>query len=87
MADLLLDTTVLIDAERSDDTLDEIIADEDTIVIVAVSLPDLSQPGAARDPRQCGKLTERRIRVSARISSSDSFSRKPSFNSEIPVKR
>lgn len=41
MADLLLDTTVLIDAGRSDRALEGIIADEDTVAIAAITVAEL----------------------------------------------
>jgi tRNA(fMet)-specific endonuclease VapC len=37
----LLDTTFLIDADRSGDALDEVIADEDDIAIAAVTIAEL----------------------------------------------
>lgn len=41
MAALLLDTAVLIDAERSGDVLDQIIADEDSVAISAITVAEL----------------------------------------------
>lgn len=38
---LLLDTTFLIDAERADDELDELIADEDDVAIAAITVAEL----------------------------------------------
>ena len=39
---LLLDTTVLIDAERGTDDLDNLIADEDDVAIAAITLAELT---------------------------------------------
>jgi tRNA(fMet)-specific endonuclease VapC len=38
---LLLDTTFLIDAERSRDSLDELIADDDDVAVAAITLAEL----------------------------------------------
>lgn len=52
MSRLLLDTTFLIDAERSGDDLDEIIDDEDDIAIAAVSVAELRVGALLARPRQ-----------------------------------
>ena len=39
--DLILDTTVLIDAERADGLLDSVIGDDDDVVIAAITLAEL----------------------------------------------
>lgn len=41
MSQLLLDTTFLIDAERSSDALDRLIGDEDDVAIAAVTIAEL----------------------------------------------
>jgi tRNA(fMet)-specific endonuclease VapC len=41
VSSLLLDTTFLIDAERSRDSLDELIADDDDVAIAAITLAEL----------------------------------------------
>ena len=41
MTALLLDTTVLIDAERDRDSLDRLIGDDDTVAIAAVTAAEL----------------------------------------------
>lgn len=41
MARLILDSTVLIDAERSGRTLDRLIADEDDVAIAAITAAEL----------------------------------------------
>ncbi|MFV1991427.1 MAG: PIN domain-containing protein [Acidimicrobiales bacterium] len=38
---LLLDTTFLIDAERNDDDLDELVADTDDVAIAAITVAEL----------------------------------------------
>jgi len=38
---LLLDTTFLIDADRSGDALDDVIADEDDVAIAAITIAEL----------------------------------------------
>lgn len=41
MSLLLLDTTFLIDAERSDDDLDRLISDDDDVAVAAISVAEL----------------------------------------------
>lgn len=41
MARLILDTTVLVDAERGAATLDEVVADEDDVSIAAITAAEL----------------------------------------------
>jgi tRNA(fMet)-specific endonuclease VapC len=41
LTDLLLDTTVLVDAERSADDLEQLIDDEDDVAIAAITVAEL----------------------------------------------
>lgn len=41
MTDLLLDTTFLIDAERTGDRLDELIGDDDDVAIASITVAEL----------------------------------------------
>lgn len=57
MSLLLLDTPVLIDAERDAGTLDEVVADDDDTAIAAITVAELQvgalrADGARRDARQ-----------------------------------
>ena len=51
MSRLLLDTTFLIDAERSGDDLDEIIDDDDDVAIAAVSVAEIRVGALLANPR------------------------------------
>jgi tRNA(fMet)-specific endonuclease VapC len=57
LTDLLLDTTFLIDAERSGDQLEELIGDDDDVAIAAITVAELRvgvelASGATRRRRQ-----------------------------------
>ena len=52
MTRLLLDTTFLIDAERSGDTLDEFIEDDDDVAVAAVTIAELRVGALLADGRR-----------------------------------
>lgn len=52
MSRLLFDTTFLIDAERSDAELDDIIHDDDDVAIAAVTVAELRVGVLLADPRR-----------------------------------
>lgn len=52
MSQLLLDTTFLIDVERSADTLDALIADEDDVAIAAITVAELGAGALLGDRRR-----------------------------------
>jgi len=51
MSLLLLDTTFLIDAERSDDQLDDLIFDDDDVAIAAITVAELLVGVALASPK------------------------------------
>ena len=52
MTRLLLDTTFLIDAERSGDILDEFIEDDDDVAVAAVTIAELRVGALLADGRR-----------------------------------